>query len=170
MNEKQSLEVAIENKKKVLNFGCGADTYKCCDNVDISMFRGVNKTFDFNIFPYPLEDDTYDFIFCDNIFEHIDNLSKVIGELWRVSKHLGVIHINVPYYNYSGAFNDPEHRHWFNQNTLNILFQGRRFRVMYQKFEARKGFKWISMKILLPISAFIPNLIYRIEIEVKVKK
>jgi len=38
-----------------LNFGCGKEIMKDCINVDIQKDKTIDKSFDFNIFPYPFK-------------------------------------------------------------------------------------------------------------------
>ena len=167
---------------KKLNFGCGEDIRKEWDNADIIKLEGVNLIFDFDKFPYPIEDNTYEYVYSDNVFEHLDYLEKTVLELWRICKPNAEIRVIVPYYNYSGAFNSVHHKRWFNNHTLRILFgcenvlfgsdyeSAGKFEIINQKFNVRKGLGWIPQKIIIPISHFIPNLIGSIDIRIRVKK
>jgi len=101
------------NEAKKLNFGCGRDIKSGHVNVDITQFKGVDRVFDFDIFPYPFKNNTFKFIYADNVLEHLGDLTQVMKELHRISKSGGEIRIIVPYYNCFGAYNDITHRHYF---------------------------------------------------------
>jgi len=74
---------------KKLNFGCGEDIRTGWDNVDIQKSQKVQKSFDFNKFPYPIKDDTYDYVWSRSVLEHLDEPDKVLHELWRICKRGG---------------------------------------------------------------------------------
>lgn len=96
---------------KKLNFGCGEDIIEDFDNFDI-------QDFDFNIFPYPIKDNTYDYILLKQVLEHLEKPEKVLQELVRISKDKCKIVIEVPHYNNKGAYNDIQHIHFFNENCF----------------------------------------------------
>ena len=127
-----------------LNFGCGKDIKRGWVNVDIQKGEGIDKSFDFNKFPYPFKDNTFDYILVDNVLEHLDDPRKVVEELWRISKPDAIIEVKVPYYHSAGAYNDIGHKHFFNKRTLEILFcPERSYAVTYQR-----KFKIIELKLL----------------------
>jgi len=95
-----------------LNFGCGKDIKRGWVNVDIQKGEGIDKSFDFNKFPYPFKDNTFDYILVDNVLEHFDDPRKVVEELWRISKPDAIIEVKVPYYHSAGAYNDIGHKHF----------------------------------------------------------
>ena len=108
---------------KKLNLGCGINIKKGYVNVDITKFNGVDKTFDFDVFPYPFEDSEFDEIYCDNVLEHLKNVSLVMKELHRITKSEGVIKIIVPYYNCYGAYNDITHKHYFSHLAFEPFYK-----------------------------------------------
>jgi len=104
-----------------LNFGCGKKILDGFTNVDIQKGPGIDKSFDFNKFPYPLPDDSYDYILLDNVLEHLDDPKKILNELHRISRKDARIKIIVPYYHCKGAYNDITHKHFFNETTFDNL-------------------------------------------------
>lgn len=109
-------------KKDKLNFGCGKEIDKDFYNVDGLKQSGVDKVFDFDKFPYPLKSNHYNFIYCDNVLEHLFYPLSVIREFHRICKDGALIHIRVPYYNCAGAYNDSTHVNFFNRNAVEELF------------------------------------------------
>jgi SAM-dependent methyltransferase len=104
-----------------LNFGCGEDIKEGFDNVDIQVNPKVQKSFDFDKFPYPIKDNAYDYIWSQNVLEHLNEPDKVLHELWRICKRGGMIRISVPYYNNKGAYSDMQHKHYFSDTTFKIF-------------------------------------------------
>lgn len=165
---------------KKLNFGCGNDIKKDCINVDITRFGGVDKTFDFNIFPYPFRQNTFDEIYADNVLEHLNNLTDVMKELHRISKSNGIIRIIVPYYHCYGAYGDITHKHYFSHLSFEPFYK-KKTRGNYfikEKF-ALKKIKLIPTRIgklllfdfiRLPFSFIFGQIIQTIDISLIVLK
>jgi SAM-dependent methyltransferase len=100
----------INRKSSILDFGCGSgnsveELLECGYNVsgcDIEFKNSENKDLERMISegrirkilldPYklPFHDDTFDFIFSDDVFEHVRNYPEAISELSRVLKPHGV--------------------------------------------------------------------------------
>jgi predicted SAM-dependent methyltransferase len=167
---------------KKLNFGCGDDIRNGWVNVDLSKKKGIDKSFDFDKFPYPFKKDSFDYIFADSVIEHLQDLRKVFRELWRISKKNTIIEIIVPYYNHVCAFNEPDHEHFFNERTFynligetnNMDNEGRglkgKFKIIEQKLKPGKFWKWLPSKIRVALGHYISNLTIRIDIKIKVIK
>ena len=129
---------------KKLNFGCGRDIRKQYVNVDITPGEGVDKSFDFNVFPYPFPDSEFDEIYADNILEHLDDIPNVMRELHRISKPGGLIRIIVPYYNCYGAYNDITHKHYFSHLSLEPFYK----KDARGNYFIREEFKLKSLKLI----------------------
>jgi len=108
---------------KKLNFGCGKDIRKDYINADIAAREGVDRIFDFNVFPYPFADGEFGEIYADNVLEHLDDIPAVMRELHRIAKPNGEIRIIVPYYNCYGAYNDVTHKHYFSHLAFEPFYK-----------------------------------------------
>jgi SAM-dependent methyltransferase len=92
----------------LLDFGCGAMPYKSLFDHVLS-YTGVdleneghshkNESIDFfyDGKSLPFDNNTYDSIFCSEVFEHVFNLDEVLPELNRVLKQGGKILITCPF-------------------------------------------------------------------------
>jgi predicted SAM-dependent methyltransferase len=127
-----------------LNFGCGKNIMKGWVNVDIQEGKGIDKSFDFNIFPYPFNSNTFSYVLADNILEHLNEPKKVLDELWRICKSDATIRILVPYHNCDGAYNDLDHKHFFNMKAMELLIHPERG---YQ-FKSDNKFSIIKLDLL----------------------
>jgi len=165
---------------KKLNFGCGKIIKKGWINVDIQKGKGIDKSFDFNRFPYPLKKDSFDFIMVDNVLEHLDEPIKVLDELNRISKKNAIIRIIVPYYNCKGAYNDITHKHFFNETTFdNIVNPDKHYSLKNKnKFKIKKlelvptrlGKFIYPKKLRWLISLVLGEVFKAIDVELIVKK
>jgi SAM-dependent methyltransferase len=163
-----------------LNFGCGKNIIKSWFNVDIQEGNGIDKSFDFNKFPYPLETNSFDYVLVDNVLEHLDEPRKVLDELWRICKPDAKIRILVPCHNCDGAYNDINHKHFFNRKAMELLVRPEKG----YKFNSDNKFSIIKLellptligKFLYPrelrnaLSTIFNNVCGQVEAVIKVKK
>ena len=125
--------------KRALNFGCGEqiinknyrwnpldrfghdvieENYEW-DNIDMLGFGNIK--WDLNVFPYPIKDNTYDYINASFILEHLIDLSKVLSELIRISRPNAFIYIKVPHWHSYSAYMNIEHIHSFHRLAFDDL-------------------------------------------------
>lgn len=95
-NRRLSKEYLRNNKIKKLHLGCGDIILKSWLNVDILEKDGV-MTLDLRN-PIPFEDSTFDYIFSEHFFEHLEYKEGVqlLRECLRILKPLGKIRIATP--------------------------------------------------------------------------
>lgn len=170
----------MQMKTLKLNFGCGNDIKKGYENADITNFKGVDKTFDFNITPYPYTDNYFKYIYSDNVLEHLDSIPDVMKELHRITCKNGTIRIIVPYYNCYGAYNDVTHKHYFShlafepfykKNNRGNYFIKEKFKLIEIKLiPTRIGKLLIFDQIRLPLSHIFGQIYQTIDITLKVIK
>lgn len=105
---KKIKEYSTSLQGHLLDFGCGAKPYKTLFNHVLS-YTGVdleneghshkNESIDFfyDGKSLPFDNDSYDSIFCSEVFEHVFNLNEILPELNRVLKQGGKILITCPF-------------------------------------------------------------------------
>ncbi len=149
---------------KKLNLGCGRDIKKGFVNVDIQKANDIDKSFDFDKFPYPFEDNTFDYVYTDNVFGHLEDIKKVLKEIYRISKKDAIIEIIVPYYNCKAAFGDVTHKHFFNASSMdNFIINPEKFQINKKEIvkkvyhNEKRKFKMLA-KELIPTT--LGKLIY----------
>lgn len=106
---------------KKLKFGCGKRIEDVNDgwvNVDAQVNENIQKSFDFNVFPYPFEDDTFDYVLVQRVLHDLISPTKVLKELRRISKQGAIIKIIEPYANCSSAYTGLDHLHYFNDQAF----------------------------------------------------
>ena len=99
-----------------LNFASGRDIKQGYVNMDI--VKGSDVVHDFNKFPYPFKDNTFDEIYANHALEHVDDLLKVMAEFARILKPGGQVKVLVPYFASPNAYRDPTHKIWFTSATF----------------------------------------------------
>lgn len=76
--------------KKILNVGCGTQTYGT-HFIDVYPSRDEVKKCDVGKEKIPFKNKSFDEVFSRNLFEHISNLNHLLSEMNRVLKKKGKI-------------------------------------------------------------------------------
>ncbi|MBR9705528.1 methyltransferase domain-containing protein [Candidatus Pacearchaeota archaeon] len=170
-----------------LNFGCGKDIKKGYVNLDHVSINGVNVVHDINKFPYPFKDNEFEEILCIGSLEYVDDLFKVMQELYRISKPGAIIKINGPYWHSSACyphlttFNIDSFK-YFDENDSYSYYTKARFKLIKVKLIPSKAGKLIPRlpipRKLFPnvldfrhlVSYFLGEIILRVYFELKVVK
>lgn len=111
-----------KKEKKVLEIGCGLRPFfeKGCKIIHSDKLKlpHVEIVHDLNKFPYPFKNNEFDEIIASHVLEHLDDIPKVMEELYRILKPNGILKVRVPHFSFVGAFNDPMHKHFFTLNSF----------------------------------------------------
>jgi len=106
--------------EKKLNLGCGNDIRPGWINLDISPIEGVDVVHDVRQIPLPFDENTFDFILCQDILEHLEYIS-LLGDLHRILKPGGQLEIRVPHFSSRNNFVDPTHVKMFSIQTFDFF-------------------------------------------------
>lgn len=110
-----------------LNMGCGFKKLNDHWNVDIESKCNPDEVLDFEITPWPYENDFFDKITADNILEHLGQDPKVftniIKEMYRVSKDGAEWFINVPHHRCDLFWDDYTHVRPLSAKTFKMFDQ-----------------------------------------------
>jgi predicted SAM-dependent methyltransferase len=109
---------------KKLDFGCGQNKTPGYIGLDVFAGADVDVVHDFNCFPYPFADSTFDEIVCNSSLEHVDEFLKTVVELHRIAKSNAIIKIFCPHYSSADAYRDPTHKTFFAYTTFNTFAEG----------------------------------------------
>jgi len=100
----------LDQKSVILDFGCGSGAavqefrengyqtfgcdikFKADEKVDLDSMkkRGFIRLIDLTPYKLPFQDNTFDFIFSDDVFEHVRNYRETNSELARILKPDGL--------------------------------------------------------------------------------
>ncbi len=99
----------------VLDIGCKSGNLKFpgATGLDIAPNKGIEVVHSLEEYPYPFSDNTFDIVIANHIFEHIEDLPRVMEELYRILKTGGHLIIRTPFFLTHGSYDDPTHiRHY----------------------------------------------------------
>lgn len=136
-NEVKNFEFLIEKifksknlQNKILDLGSG-DKFlkKPFENRGYQYFDIDIDTIDFNKDKIPFNDNTFDYVICLAVIEHISNPIFFINEINRVLKIKGILFLSTPNWTYSSKifFDDYTHIRPYSKNTLERLLQDNNF-------------------------------------------
>jgi predicted SAM-dependent methyltransferase len=147
---------------KVLDIGCGRNKVQGAIGVDSVNHPGVDFIVDLNkTLPFPNE--SFDVVYSNQVFEHIENIIGLIGECYRVLKPGGYLIAHVPYFRSSWAVIDPTHINYYTLSSMNYFVFGtyefNNYRFMNEAFSEKKCyldfnysnsfFRWFFSKIAI---------------------
>lgn len=104
-----------------INLGCGRRYLEGWVNCDVVSTVKADRQFDLNRFPYPFDDGVANEILLDNVLEHLDDVIKVVEECHRILAVGGRLKIIVPYGKTDWALQDPTHKHFFTEKSMDYF-------------------------------------------------
>lgn len=120
-DEKSLRESEIEPRPRRLSVGCGHLARPGWVNLDLAPLPGVDVVHNLDDVPLPFADDSFDYIECHDILEHVKDLPSVMRELHRISGKGGEVHITGPHFTSATWAADPTHRRAFTVNTFEFF-------------------------------------------------
>lgn len=102
----------IKTSKRILNLGCGDSLSHDRSKeftIDIAPAAKPDLVWNLMDLPWPIEDDQFDFIYAENIIEHLPDTCGIMQEIWRVCKDKATVKIIVPHYTGFTSWSCPEH-------------------------------------------------------------
>ncbi len=153
-----------------INLGCGRQYLEDYLNCDVNPRVKADRYFDLDTFPYPLEADSATEIFMDNVLEHLEDIPRVMGELHRILRVRGTLRIIVPYAKSDWAFQDPTHKHFFTEATMNYFSDGfeysfytpYRFRILKANLVAHRKSLRHKLRNLIPLRSVLRYFLFNL--------
>lgn len=107
---------------RILDLGCGPKgKIPGSVGLDLRPAPHVDLVHDLDVFPYPLSDDAFDWVDLRHVLEHVSRPLHVLGEVHRVARAGGIVHILTPHFSSYFSYGDLEHFHRFGWITFHRL-------------------------------------------------
>jgi SAM-dependent methyltransferase len=139
----------------VLDVGCGSAKWPGATGLDVSPDTDADVVHDLDVFPYPLDDDSFDQVLMQDVIEHVAEPIRLMEELHRVSRNGARIQLRTPHFSSILAYSDPTHRHYFSSLAIASLAEPRfahytqvRFRVVHVTLDLWLPFRTIGIGAL----------------------
>src|SRR4051794_41919463 len=82
----------------VLDIGCGSAKHPGAVGLDISADTDADIVHDLDVFPYPIEDASFDQILLQDVIEHVERPIQVFEELHRIARPGARIQLRTPHF------------------------------------------------------------------------
>ena len=136
--ETVTVELGCGNDKRNISYiGIDILDYPCVDIVG-DVFEVLKK----------IPDQSIDTIYSSHFVEHIDNLSLLIDEIFRVIKIGGQVEIVVPHFSNPHFYSDYTHKSFFGLYTMSYLANDKIFKRKVPDYKKAKMFDLESVDII----------------------
>jgi SAM-dependent methyltransferase len=139
----------------VLDVGCGSAKTPGAVGLDISADTQADIVHDLDVFPYPVEDASFDQFLLQDVIEHVAEPIRVFEELHRIARPGARIQLRTPHFSSVLAYGDPTHRHYFSTLAIRSLAEPRfahytasRFRVVGVHLDLWLPFRATGLSLL----------------------
>lgn len=139
----------------ILDIGCGSSKTPGAVGLDISADTDADIVHNLDVFPYPIEDNSFDQILLQDVIEHVLEPIRVFEELHRISRPGARIQLRTPHFSSVLAYGDPTHRHYFSTLAIASLAEPRfahytdvRFRIVHISLDLWLPFRLLGLEFL----------------------
>ncbi len=101
-----------------LDIGCGEAKLPGYLGMDSFASAKVDMVHDFDVFPYPFADSSFDEVKMSNALEHASDFIATVCEVHRILRPGGTFKVLCPHYSGPDAYRDPTHRTFFAYTTF----------------------------------------------------
>ncbi len=114
-----------------IDLGCGRNKKEGFFGVDCQQLPGVDLVCDCNSI-IPISDNVADEVNAVNFLEHVNNDKRIhiMNEVWRILKPGGYFYSYTPSSDGRGAFQDPTHYSFWNENSF-LYYTDNEYRAIY---------------------------------------
>lgn len=119
----------------VLDVGCGSAKFPGATGLDIAAETDADVVHDLDVFPYPLEDASFDQILMQDVIEHVAEPMRVFAELRRILRPGGRVQLRTPHFSSVLAYGDPTHKQYFSTIAIRQLAEPRFSHYSDARFE-----------------------------------
>jgi SAM-dependent methyltransferase len=135
---------------RVLDVGCGSKKYPGAVGIDISPDTDADVVHDLDVFPWPLDDSSFDEFLLQDVVEHLDDVYGAFGQVHRVARPGARVHLRTPHFSSVLAYSDPTHERFFSAAAIRALaepsfahYSAARFRVVDLRLDL-----WLPFRLL----------------------
>jgi SAM-dependent methyltransferase len=109
---------------KILDIGCGLRKIPGALTIDKDINVKPDILWDLNVYPYPLEDNTFDIIYANDIIEHLIEPDNMIKEIWRIGIPGAEVNINTVFASGRNCYHELQHKRGFISTSFERYIDG----------------------------------------------
>lgn len=133
---------------KILDVGCSNNKIKGAIGIDMDPNSQADIIHDLDTFPWPIEENTFDTVYCKHIFEHLKEPEKAIKEIYRITKPHGHIILECPHFSSHCAYTNFQHRYFFTYELMNKLVNLIKHKPIKKQITFYKTFRLFGIQYL----------------------
>lgn len=134
---------------RVLDVGCGSKKHPGSVGIDVSAETDADIVHDLNVFPWPIEDASFDQILIQDVIEHLDDLYGAFSEVHRVGRPGARVHVRTPHFSSALAYSDPTHKRFLSAAAVRALAEPGFAHYSHARF----GVVHVTLDLWLPFRA-----------------
>ncbi len=149
----------------ILDIGCGRKKQPGAIGLDRVDLPEVDIVHDLNQFPYPFEDNSFDYVYATHVIEHMDSILEVMEEIYRISKPGAKLRLITPHYSDAISWQDPTHKwhlnsysfRYFDAEYESSYYTHARFRLLYRRLEMAPLWRLLGIQFLINLDNRFPG-------------
>lgn len=134
LTDPHRFDLSPQGPGAILDVGCGSAKIPGAVGIDISPDTDADIVHDLNVFPYPLEDSSFDHVVMQDVIEHVQDPIRVVEELHRILRPDGRLQLRTPHFSSALAYGDPTHVHYYSAMAIRSLASPRFAHYTYARF------------------------------------
>lgn len=127
--------------RKILDLGCGTSKHPNSIGADISLNSQADIICDLNYVMYPFKDECFDMVVAKQVFEHVNDVERVLKEVYRICKNKSKVIIEVPHFSCYHSYGDPTHRRGFSFFSFDKIGLRCGFKILVKEITFHKSFR-----------------------------
>jgi SAM-dependent methyltransferase len=133
---------------KILDIGCGCNKMAGAVGIDIDPATHADVIHDLNVYPYPVEENSFDRVYAKHIIEHVNDPRRFMEEIQRVLKPGGQAFVETPHFTSRVAYSEPQHKFFFSYFMYTNLLKGLNLEVLRQEITFYKTYRFLGINKL----------------------
>ena len=143
---------------KCLNLGRGEEFIEGWVNLDCDKTRKADVYYNLNKFPWPFKDNEFDKVLASYVLEYLDDVSKAMMEIYRITKPNGAIFISAPHISSPFKWMELSHKHCFSYLTFGEWHNNKELYPYFELLKKKIVFTRINFSFMNKIINPIINL------------
>lgn len=105
---------------KILDVGCGVNKFPGAVGIDRLPGAEADIVHDLDVFPWPVDDESFDQVRMIHVIEHVGDVIKTLEEAHRILRPGGRVVVETPHYTDFSSWCDPTHK--WHLNTYSFRY------------------------------------------------
>jgi SAM-dependent methyltransferase len=133
---------------RILDLGCGNNKDKGSIGADISRDSKADVVCDLNRYPLPFKNDSFDQVVSKQVFEHLQDVDKLMCEIHRIVRDRARIRVYVPHFSCFYSYADPSHKRTFSVFAFDKIARNCGFNLVSRKITFHRAHRRFGIQIL----------------------